>query len=593
MTNSLRNMVLSTISRWSIPVSKNLIVCFTFYYYITHLSHLSIPYHVIMADSKLDQKLSVDKTMADTPAGLAWLEKYMHPPSTKRSAFAGIPDTSDNASVQLSYTIIDEQPVKTAVGLLPVAKALYVLPPSIMCQKFCFLIGPGGAVIGQDASQNIPTASIDINTFPTQAESVRFVDLGDTAEQDATDFNNNNYFYGAQFRPNISVFTDTVLDSRHHTMAEFYSKYSNHRGYKEHHAKSKGFTQFPRMRYHNGKHVAAGDDGFPEDDYDVVHRTPASAKPLTPRAPAIGNAIQVVSLGILPVDGGSVLMRNQGKSRSNKCKDGAYFVHRFTEPTQRYNSMARSYATLATGSISSAIVCFYEFYDAVSGFWFLEPIASSIISVMSDFEWYDMSWGLLLHDYSAGAGLPGVTPAPLRFKRKLDIEVQAASGSILQPLVTAAPMFDPRAMQTASQMMHCLPDMMTADHNLLGGLMQLAKKVMPSLLSSLSAANPVTRCKARPDREYVEVPIADEVAARKPSSQRSVAPISPMRKLSISNAPPATSDGRRVKRAQDLPPVPKSRGRPRSRSASRPRTPSRTRAAWGNRPRSNSRGRYE
>lgn len=119
------------------------------------------------------------------------------------------------------------------------------------------------------------------------------------------------------------------------------AKYKNHRGYKD-------------MLSHARKHFEpclAAKNLADSVVIDVRTSTPALA-------------VQVVNFGVIPLTGSEILMKST-QSASWLAKNGAFFVQRFTEPTQHYISQTRNYTALGGGgsnvpNVSNVTICYYE-----------------------------------------------------------------------------------------------------------------------------------------------------------------------------------------------------------------------------------------
>jgi hypothetical protein len=263
-----------------------------------------------------------------------------------------------------------------------------------------------------------------------------------TIYQDSTGFDCNGMLYTCQFRPNVQTFANTAL-------SKLEDRFGKHKGYKE--------------------LVMA-------DSFEQIN---IKDKPVT--VPSPGNSIQVVSLGKIPTSGGEVLMRSP-RSTSSKATEGAFIVHQFSEPTQRYVSMSRTYTRVDDVATQNNTFCYYEWIDA-TGAWHLSRFQSvDEGNACPDFEWYDMTWAFVLYDFSSSAGSSSAQVAPLVFKTIMCIDVQPVSGSVLQAVVHESPIYDPLALRMASTVRQQMPDSLPSAANDLGSIMTTIAQYAPSVI---------------------------------------------------------------------------------------------------------------
>jgi hypothetical protein len=443
----------------------------------------------------------------DTPAGAAWVEKYLHPPSTTKAVYAGIPDLNGTPSVNLEYRL--ERKVAMSDTTAGNAIVMY-FPPSIMRQGFAFEVNSSG-VVDQFTKAFIKNTQISEQDFATNAESYRMAYRSSTVYQDSTGFNNNGMLYSAQFRPNVQTFNDQQL-------SEFTEAYGNHQGFDN---LKECFVQ-------------------PEDTYDVVYQQkPASKandlnkltndmakinvrrtapKPHQPRLPSSGNVIQVISLGRIPITATDVMMRSP-KAQARKAVEGAFVVHQFSEPTQSYKSLSRTYKNAAaTEALAYSIFCVYEF--EFNGMLYLSDFNSLDGGThTTDFEWYEMTWGLLM--YVPGATSAGQPEADLIVKTIFGLDVQPTSGSMFSAVSKDAPLYDQQALRLAAMMRQKMPDSMPAAANDFGSIIAAVTKWAPMIfngIKSIFAPKATTETVKKEARKATEV----AVSAAKTAAARAV-----------------------------------------------------------------------
>lgn len=423
----------------------------------------------------------------DTATGAAWVEKYLHPPSALRSSYNGIPDLNTTPSVNLEYRLESEQPPPQTS-----TSTLFIMPSSPYVHAFRFNVRPGPNY--QDESDVIPpNPNIDLKDFSKSAESYRMAYRSTTFYQDSTAFNNAGMIYTAAFRPNVAEYNERQLGL-------FTDRFSRHKGFKD-----------------AVKHLQK-----PSELADEFTELTVS-----PKAPSQGNVVQVISLGKIPTTGGEVLMRSP-KSVARRANEGAFVVQQFSEPTQSYKSMARSYdKRQGQAPISYSVFNFYEY--EVGG----DLVLASFKSVPGgsncpDLPWYEMTWAFVLYTPAIGAN----EAAPLLLKTIVGIEVQPTSGSLLQAVVKDAPLYDQQALRMASMMRQQMPDSLPSSANdfssFIGAALNWAPKIFDAI-KSIFAPKPTMSQVGKIVREtvpeVVEMKASPRPARVQPSAPPKPAPV--------------------------------------------------------------------
>jgi len=385
-----------------------------------------------------------------TASGAAWLKTYLHPPSGKGEGFSGIPDRNAGCAVDYSWRLSDELDMGSVTAVLPTAtRAVIVTPPSVFRQRFVF--ATDGTALAQVCSLNIANRNITATSWNVNAEAWRMAALSDTFEQDATAFNNAGMLYGAQWVPGVSTFAFSSI--------EFVSRF--------------------------GKHI--GHDRILDGIQKQRIASACAEERLMDTTPALH--IQVVSLGAIPLNGGDVLMKSP-KSARWRSTVGGWFRHRFTEPTQRYLSQARNYTSTtgagsAVGGSAVRYLCLYEFYDPTTDTWQIQNLfsAENPSATVDVAEWYPMTWGILLYDFSAAVA-GGFNVAPLVHNRDYTLEAVPPFGSMNTALIRRPPMLDQEALDHASSVGVAEDDMLPAAANA-GGFISAIARFAPTVLSTL------------------------------------------------------------------------------------------------------------
>jgi hypothetical protein len=268
--------------------------------------------------------------------------------------------------------------------------------------------------------------------------------------------------YTAQFRPNVVVYSERNLSA-------FHERFREHIGYKT------------VMAKHNITE--------PEDDGVMVLAKETSRMQLNarapPKVPSTGNVLQVISLGKLPISGGDVMMRSP-KSRASKALDGAFFVHQFSEPTQRYVSLSRTYDK-KDSALRNVIFSAYEYIDTAGAYHLDDFHTVDGGTNCPDAEWYDMTWGMFI--YTPGQLNPAIggTPAELIIKTIYGIDAQPVGGSVLQAVAKDAPLYDQQALRLGAMMRQQMPDSLPASANDLGSIIATAIEWAPKIWNGIKS----------------------------------------------------------------------------------------------------------
>lgn len=407
--------------------------------------------------------------IAETLAGKAWLAKYLHPPSPASPDFNGLPDSINASTVCFHYIISDTQEIASfPVGTIGI---ITFMPPSLCYQRFSYYIGVGNVILGQVTADNKQFAQVNQLTFPSTVGEWRMVSRSTTIKMDSTDFNNNTYFYGSKFRPTIQRFVDdAVLLSGapgNLSHAHFVAKYAKHVGFAE---------------------VCAALSANADPDFEIlsIQSKNRTNKPI--HADWIGNSIQVANIGIVPSTGGAVLAIGGDRARTVPAKEGAYFVHDFSEATVPYIPMSPHTDKIPGVCGASTFFSCVETFDPNTQLYGIQLIGSSVLPVGSkDFSWASMDWAVMYHNVAQG-GIPTVSAAPLLYTTYYTIQVIPVIGSILQPIAKEAPLYDPTAWITAMKAKHAFPFMLPARFNFWGTFLSIAAAVLPVIVDSISTA---------------------------------------------------------------------------------------------------------
>lgn len=376
-------------------------------------------------------KLSDTDVSVDTPTGAAWAEKYLHPPSQMKASYAGIPDLNSTPSVNLEYRIESEQLVE------PQGNTLFVIPPSVFRPAFKF--GIAGTSLS-DRSEEVPiNPNVTIDDFARTSESFRMGYKSTTFYQDSTAFNNNGMIYTAQFRPNVTTYTD-------HDLTAFKERFNQHKGY------GAALKHFEKQQQND----------LDEDFVKLNMRDQP-----TPKLPSAGNALQVISLGRIPMTGGEVLMKSP-KSTTRRAVEGAFVVQQFSEPTQRYVSLARHYTSRERPATQYSIFCYYEFIGPDGRFNLASFRSADGGQFSPDTEWYDMTWAFVMVILPTNGS--GVQNAPVIMKTITGIDVQPVTGGMLQSVVKESPLYDMEALRLACMLRQRMPDSLPASANDFGSV---------------------------------------------------------------------------------------------------------------------------
>lgn len=407
---------------------------------------------------------------AKTPAGAAFVEKYLHPPGECLPDFQGIPDRNTTENVDYEWRLSEELNYNQWHTALAGATAVLILsPPSVYRQRFVF--ATDGNTFAQVQSENAPNPDVSITSFNANVETWRMTYCSDTFEQDANALNNAGMLYSTQFRPDVTEFAFNTFQE----LEKGLGKYAKHKGHLElRTALAKKLSS-----------MAFSDIGDSVKVEKVGESTP-------------GLSVQVINLGVLPLKPSDLLMKSS-KSTSWRSTIGSFMVHRFSEPTQRYISQTRGYTTIPVsgGSVTSPgvsayTICLYETYNPATDTWTLSTFQGSEAGTycIDVSKWYDMTWSALLYDFSAQINASGTlqaVPGSLVHKKIFGIETTPPFGSMSLAQRRQRALLDQEAMDIISTADQLKSDALPAAANAFGGIMASLAKFAPAVLSTLSS----------------------------------------------------------------------------------------------------------
>jgi hypothetical protein len=395
------------------------------------------------------------KISTETDSGAAFVEDYLHPPGKRRPEYRGIPDGSVQAQSHPQWVTEDE--LSFASDSFPgttINRVLILSPPSATRNRMVLAMDQSGGVF-QSPAWNTSNKNISEASWNSEVESWRMEKCSDTYAYDVTSLNNAGFAYGVKFKGNVSLWAlngAQIDDGKHGDHTAFIKRFANHRGFD----KVKGVLEQHRL---------------------------AQAKPIGEPSPAL--ACQVLSLGVLPTTGGDVLMKNSSGSESWRMTEGAFFVHHFTEPTQRFYSVSRSYTTVTTipsaSTNAAKYFCLYEYYDAATELWNLAQFSSPEGgNNMYDLApWYDMEWTMLMINFGANVDLTGSINVAVVHKKCTGIGAQPPFGAFTSAFTAQGAHFDDKALRIAKTVPSGMKDMLPARAN-----------AFPALISKLAAFAP-------------------------------------------------------------------------------------------------------
>lgn len=401
----------------------------------------------------------------DTASGAAFVEDHCHPPGKRRPEYRGIPDGTPGAASHPKWVQENELTINPTADFpgTTINRVLVLSPPSVSRMRFVLAVDTTGGV-HQNPGYNVPFKSVNGTSWATEVESWRMECCSDTYHLDATALNNAGMLAGVKFRGNVAQYgSQGVLLAHQQPMDAFHRRFCSHKGYRE--------------------FVATIDS----------HAKRLAAESLSEVTPAL--SVQVVSLGQLPLDLGDVLQRSPETSESWRSTEGAFFVHDYTEKTQRYISQYRQYTSTAAGATAPPgefILCAFETFNPTTNLWSLTYF-SSLEHGSQAFDiapWYDMEWSLLCFNFGANTTTTGGTPpqTSLVHKKIVGVGCQAPFGAFSSSLQVPPPYVDDKAMRMVSVAMSGMKDMLPARANALPSLLSKALTYAPTVLGFLTKA---------------------------------------------------------------------------------------------------------
>lgn len=147
--------------------------------------------------------LKVDQVLKySSAAGKSWLTKYLHPPSSRDSSYAGYPDMNATQAVHMEHRLVDEQSIPPDTQSTNTLGCVYLFVPGLLYPllRMPWTYGP---MDYDSVTVSVKNNNWTVQTILQNFTRVRPSYLSITAELDATAFNNTGTIYAAQFNPSV------------------------------------------------------------------------------------------------------------------------------------------------------------------------------------------------------------------------------------------------------------------------------------------------------------------------------------------------------------------------------------------------------
>lgn len=379
----------------------------------------------------------------ETPAGRAWAEKYLHPPSVKRNGYIATPDNNmcpvatleldSIANISPIFTISSVQYYSTDLLFLQgsgarVVAYVFVRTPAIMSGNW--ILHPQTPAVVFDQYDFDGSWGSDVSLQRLGYKSCTYY-------LNATQFNDQGTVTVAQFRPNIFTSTQTLpTDPTCSTPFEIQKRISS------------------------------------TADYNS----------------------QIIDLG--RIDGGgftgayvpsttTMVQQSSPKAVSHMAREGAFVPQHWSQPINLFYNQPDG----QNGSEFDMVQTYIRFIQADHSEHLLPlfnspPSTPPTLAQMSDTVWSDFSWAYV---FFAGLSVPtgeSMANAPyITVKSYLGVEVQPSIKSSFVFFQTPAPIPDDRAIHVAAGLVHQKPDGFPSSANDFGSIIALAASFVPRAIT--------------------------------------------------------------------------------------------------------------
>jgi len=390
---------------------------------------------------------------ANTENGKDWLEKYLHPPSSRGNSYNGFPDKSVVSAIHPEFRLTKESTQyveKVEVGL-PKHRLLLLHAPGLTSPIFA-----ASATTYSDFNNwktCLKNNQVTTEEIITSYGRVRNAYLSTTCELDTTSLANSGMVYASQFSPAIFEMTLGDVLNRMEQLGQ----------------NNKSYQRLKQLldRDINRNSVKRGDDAiYVDEGYDIVKDI--STLKIKPKSVGLkDNLCQIVRLGKPVVEGQDVIDLSP-KFYQARSTEGMFMVHSNGQDQNRWLDIKPG--RIEEGKVTRNLMhCFYETTWGVNNTTTIEYFDDNG-AYTYDVPWGDYTWGFSLWDNFTGENqLTSNIPA-ISIKTILGVEISPSVRSMMNSLAKAPALYDPTALDTASILIQARQDAMPASMNA-GGIM--------------------------------------------------------------------------------------------------------------------------
>lgn len=394
----------------------------------------------------------------ETPAGRAWLDKYLHPPGVQKSAYAGTPDNNMSPITTLNFDTIDNisTSVKYKDKVYNVSDMFFLQTTGARVVAYIFVRHPAMATgdwILHPQTPAIVNDSYDfVSNWGSDVSLSRMAYKSCTYYLNATAFNDQGTVTIAQTRPSCFVFQTAHLPSDSDTAVP-----------------PESFTSIPVRR--------------DLSDYDY------NAQILD-----IGDVSGAGYSGAFVPSTATQVQQSNPRAVTHMAKLGAFVPQHWSQPTNRF------YATPDQGNGSK--------FDLVQNFirFITEDGSEHTLRLYSKMgpdgdspvtptlhNCADTNWSDFTISYVYFSGLSAVdnllvSNAYITVKSMYGIEVQPHVKSSFVFFQNNPPIPDDRAIHMAAAIIHQVPDGYPSSANDFGSILSLVTSFAPKVINWLSNA---------------------------------------------------------------------------------------------------------
>lgn len=436
----------------------------------------------------------------DTPAGAAWVEKYLHPPKATRDDYCGYPDTNNSPSTDAEYKGLVDIPTTSGSGITAINynKVLLLHTSSVIAPVITFKVEASTGVISQLPTDVVFNRNINVKDMVNQNSSGRMTYKSTTSWLNATGFNNQGNVTSAAFRPNIAMFRAGDLFKWFDLQAPIKSM-SLYRGLANFFSLSVDDKKITKVinKLESFRNNAPNNEGYEviyesrADDIDDIKSFITSCKKKFETSTAIDNFVQILQLGQIPTDPSQILMMSPN-AVADKAVEGSFVVQKFKQPVIEYKDFAANGITPGVSSPVGMPVYILQLASPTTGT--IEPInviaqPGNSTAILADLPWFDFMCTWTLYEglsVTTGDTPSIVTPPYISIKTIVGFEFQPLPDSMLSPFIRNSALYDFNALRMASTINHASADSLPAKMNFWGSLGKILLKAAPTVIDTIS-----------------------------------------------------------------------------------------------------------